>query len=188
MPYLHDPYPSLSKPPYERLGSVLDPTFGPDALVSYGPYVGSGYNVQVPAPYRPVGATDAGEIGNRLLAFALIGGAIWLGLRLTRPKRKNYSPEQRRRSRKKAKLIREGYSDAEIKARMKKNPRGGKWIKGAIKRPGAFRSYMKRRYGNAAFKADGTLKSSYVQKVISDPRVSSRVHKQAVLARTLKSM
>lgn len=159
MAYIHDPYPWLSRPPYQRMGA--DPLSLPWAndpgavLDTYGPYVGSGMNAQVPPPYQPVGAGELAGFG--ITTLALAAGAIWLGYQI-------------------------------FGGKKRKNPSGRRWIKGTIKRPGAFTAYMRRRYGQKAFTARGTIKMSYVDKVINDPNVSSRVHKQAVLARTLKSM
>lgn len=76
----------------------------------------------------------------------------------------------------------------QIFGKKKRSNPGRRWIKGAIKRPGAFTKYMRGRYGSKAFTGRGTIKLAYIDKVIRDPNVSARVHKQAVLARTLKSM
>lgn len=53
------------------------------------------------------------------------------------------------------------------------------WIKGAIKRPGAFR---------AKAKAAGMSTQAYAAKVARDPRASTRTKRQAALARTLGRM
>ena len=53
----------------------------------------------------------------------------------------------------------------------------GKWIKGAIKRPGAFRSKAKRA---------GMSTSAYANKVLSKgSKASTRTKRQASLAKTL---
>ena len=53
----------------------------------------------------------------------------------------------------------------------------GKWIKGAIKRPGAFRAKAKRA---------GMSTSAYARKVLSKgSKVSNRTKRQASLAQTL---
>lgn len=57
--------------------------------------------------------------------------------------------------------------------------RSGKWISGAIKRPGAFR---------AKARAHGMSTQAYARKVRSDPRASTRTKRQAALARTLGRM
>jgi hypothetical protein len=56
---------------------------------------------------------------------------------------------------------------------------GGHWIKGAIKRPGAFR---------AKARAAGMSTQAYARKVASDPHASTRTKRQAALARTLGKM
>lgn len=105
MPYIHDPFPQLTTEAYRRRGQR--PALGRDPLAlpwegdplimqTYGPYVGSGLRAQVPAPYRPVGATD-GKAKNTLFMFALLGVVVWFGLRATRPKKKN---PRRRKNRK----------------------------------------------------------------------------------------
>lgn len=53
------------------------------------------------------------------------------------------------------------------------------WIKGAIKRPGAFRAKAQRA---------GMSTSAYARKVAHDPRASTRTKRQAALARTLGKM
>lgn len=54
-----------------------------------------------------------------------------------------------------------------------------KWIKGAIKRPGAFRA-----------KADkaGESTQEYAREVLSNPRASTRTKRQAALAQNLSRM
>lgn len=56
---------------------------------------------------------------------------------------------------------------------------GGRWIQGAIKRPGAFR---------AKARAHGMSTQAYARKVANDPHASTRTKRQAALARTLGRM
>lgn len=68
------------------------------------------------------------------------------------------------------------------KPKKRKNPRGDRWMKGAVKRPGAFRADVQRLYGRAGFNQDGTIKAGvrdYLAK-----HGSPIVKKRAVLART----
>lgn len=50
-----------------------------------------------------------------------------------------------------------------------------KWMRGAVKRPGAFR---------AKAKAAGMSTGAYAEKVQNDPNASTRTKRQAALART----
>ena len=42
------------------------------------------------------------------------------------------------------------------------------WIQDVIKREGRVRKYLKRKYGDKAFKKDGTIKLSYLNKAIRE--------------------
>lgn len=55
----------------------------------------------------------------------------------------------------------------------------GKWIQGAIKRPGAFREKARKA---------GMSTQAYARKVKSDPKASTRTKRQAALAQTLGRM
>jgi len=60
-----------------------------------------------------------------------------------------------------------------------------KWIKGAIKRKGAYRKSVQRRYGKRGFTERGTVKREIVAR---DVKKSGRLGRQARLARTLGRM
>lgn len=60
-----------------------------------------------------------------------------------------------------------------------------KWIPKNIDE-GAFKAYMKRRFGKAAFNKDGTLKVSYINKVLKDPKTPTKRKRQAALAKAFK--
>ncbi|MEM3629102.1 MAG: hypothetical protein QXE06_07000 [Candidatus Bathyarchaeia archaeon] len=59
------------------------------------------------------------------------------------------------------------------------------WIQKAIKRPGALRQYMKRKYGNKAFTSKGTIKVEYLQK---EAKQKGTIGKRARLALTLRKL
>ena len=60
------------------------------------------------------------------------------------------------------------------------------WIQEAIEHPGRVRRYMKRKYGDEAFKKDGTLKVSYLRRAYREAKDPSL--KRAIsLAITLKT-
>ena len=52
------------------------------------------------------------------------------------------------------------------------------WIQEAIKRPGRVIRYMKRKYGDEAFKKDGTLKKTYLRRALKEAKDPSL--KQAI--------
>ena len=58
----------------------------------------------------------------------------------------------------------------------------GYWIKKAIRHPGAFRRYASHHHG---LLPNGHLNPAFITKTIRHPP-NARVHKQAVLAKTLK--
>ena len=60
-----------------------------------------------------------------------------------------------------------------------------KWIKGAVKRPGAYRRSVQRRYGKRGFTREGTIKREVIAR---DAQRSGRIGRQARLARTLGRM
>jgi len=57
------------------------------------------------------------------------------------------------------------------------------WIQKAIKKPGALRAYMKRKYGSKAFTKKGTIKLEYLKKEAKRP---GTIGKRARLALTLR--
>jgi len=58
-----------------------------------------------------------------------------------------------------------------------------KWIKGAIKRKGAYRRSVQRRYGKRGFTERGTVKREIIAR---DIKKGGRLGKQARLAQTLR--
>jgi hypothetical protein len=60
-----------------------------------------------------------------------------------------------------------------------------KWIQKAIKKPGALRAYMKRKYGSKAFTSRGTIKREYLEKEAKQP---GTIGKRARLALTLRRL
>jgi len=67
--------------------------------------------------------------------------------------------------------------------KKRKNPSKRRWIKGAIKHPGALRATVRRRYGDAGFTARGTIKAGVLSELAKTPGVTG---KRARLARTLR--
>lgn len=65
---------------------------------------------------------------------------------------------------------------------MKKNRR---WIQKAIKKPGALRAYVKRRYGSKAFTKRGTIKLEILRKLA---REKGTIGRRARLALTLRKL
>ena len=59
---------------------------------------------------------------------------------------------------------------------------GRKWIKGAIKKPGALRATVRRRYGRRGFTARGTIKPEVLRRMAREP---GKTGKRARLAITL---
>lgn len=45
-----------------------------------------------------------------------------------------------------------------------------KWIQEAVKRPGRVRTYLKRKYGDAAFTKDGKIKLEYLRKALKETK------------------
>ncbi len=131
----------------------------------------------------PTQAPTAGPVADDPLTknVVMYAGAAVLGLLLIRaltrkpkrrnnPYRRNQLPAQRRRT---------------LPARRRSEE---DWIKGAVKKPGSFTKYMRRRFGEAAFTPRNTLKMRYVDYVIADPRARELTHDRARLARTFKRM
>lgn len=89
MTYIHDPYPELSKRPYQRAGLGRDPLAlpwegDPAVYETYGPYIGAGMKARVPPPYRPVGAGELAGFGITTLAVA--AAALWIGYQVLKEK------------------------------------------------------------------------------------------------------
>jgi hypothetical protein len=59
------------------------------------------------------------------------------------------------------------------------------WIQKAVKRKGALRAHMKRKYGSKAFTSRGTIKQEYLQKEAKQPGTTG---KRARLAITLRKV
>ena len=57
------------------------------------------------------------------------------------------------------------------------------WIQKAIKRKGALRQHMRRKYGSKAFTSRGTIKREYLQK---EAEQKGTIGKRARLALTLR--
>lgn len=45
-----------------------------------------------------------------------------------------------------------------------------KWIQEAVKRPGRVRTYLTRKYGDAAFTKDGKIKLEYIRKALKETK------------------
>jgi len=61
----------------------------------------------------------------------------------------------------------------------------GRWIQKAIKRKGALRAYVRRKYGNKGFTKRGTIKVSILRKLAHKP---GKIGKRARLALTLRNL
>jgi len=59
------------------------------------------------------------------------------------------------------------------------------WIQKAVKRKGALRAHMKRKYGSRAFTSKGTIKREYLEKEAKEPGTTG---KRARLAITLRKI
>jgi len=59
------------------------------------------------------------------------------------------------------------------------------WIQKAVKRKGALRAHMKRKYGSRAFTSRGTIKREYLEKEAKEPGTTG---KRARLAITLRKI
>jgi hypothetical protein len=59
------------------------------------------------------------------------------------------------------------------------------WIQKAVKRKGALRAHMKRKYGSKAFTSKGTIKREYLEKEAKQPGTTG---KRARLAITLRKV
>ena len=66
------------------------------------------------------------------------------------------------------------------------------WIRGAIKNPGSLRKYAKKNYPgtgkNGAFTEKGTLKMSWINKMLKRKNLDKTLRRRLVLAKTLKKM
>jgi len=60
-----------------------------------------------------------------------------------------------------------------------------RWIQEAIKKPGALRAYIKRRYGKRGFTERGTIKTKILRRLA---KKKGRIGKRARLALTLKKL
>jgi len=60
-----------------------------------------------------------------------------------------------------------------------------RWIQEAIKRPGALRQYVKRKYGKKGFTERGTIKVSILRDLANEPGI---VGQRARLALTLRKL
>jgi len=60
-----------------------------------------------------------------------------------------------------------------------------KWIQKAIKKPGALRMYVKRRFGEEGFTKSGRIKASVLRELA---KRNDRIGKRARLAITLRGM
>jgi len=60
-----------------------------------------------------------------------------------------------------------------------------KWIQKAIKKPGALRMYVKRRFGEEGFTKSGCIKASVLRELA---KRNDRIGKRARLAITLRGM
>jgi len=63
-----------------------------------------------------------------------------------------------------------------------------KWIQKAIKKKGALRQYVKRKYGDKAFTRKGTIKVSILRKLLKDKSVSETTKRRVRLALTLRKL
>jgi len=63
-----------------------------------------------------------------------------------------------------------------------------KWIQKAVKKEGALREYMMRRYGKKAFTEKGTIKTEYLKKVLKDKKADTKTKRRVQLALTLRRL
>jgi hypothetical protein len=112
----------------------------------------------------PMGQSTTGVGLGTLLMLAAAGLGFWYFLGLAE---KGYRRNQARR------------------LRRVRSPRKRKWIKAAIKKPGALRSWVKRRYGKAGFDSQGRIKLSVLRRHYHDP---GTLGKRVRLAMTLRRM
>jgi len=61
------------------------------------------------------------------------------------------------------------------------------WIQQAIRRPGSLKKWLRKKYGNKAFKKDGTIKVTFLRKLLKRKDVSKRIKRKIRLALTLRS-
>jgi hypothetical protein len=62
------------------------------------------------------------------------------------------------------------------------------WIQQAIKRPGSLRKWLKKKYGRKAFNKDGTIKVTFLRKLLKNKKVSKRIKRKIRLALTLRKL
>jgi len=73
-----------------------------------------------------------------------------------------------------------------IRTNQARAPRARKWIQKAVKKPGAYRESVLRRYGASAFTPRGTIKADILAIDLRHPRKA--VRKMAQLAKTLRGV
>ena len=67
----------------------------------------------------------------------------------------------------------------------RKKSRDRKWIQRAVKKPGALREYVKRKYGKKGFTERGTIKTEVLRKLAKEKGTTG---KRARLALTLRRL
>lgn len=77
-----------------------------------------------------------------------------------------------------------GLGEGNVEKRMSKMAREY-WIQKAIKKPGALRQYVKRKYGRKGFTRRGTIKVSILRDLANEP---GKIGKRARLALTLRKL
>ncbi len=63
-----------------------------------------------------------------------------------------------------------------------------KWIQEAIEKPGSLREYIRRKYGKRAFTSKGTIKVTYLRKLLRSKTVDEKTKRRARLALTLRKL
>jgi len=71
------------------------------------------------------------------------------------------------------------------RGRRKKRSNPGYWIQEAIRKPGALRAYVKRKYGKKGFTSKGTIKVSILRDLANEP---GKIGRRARLALTLRRL
>jgi hypothetical protein len=62
------------------------------------------------------------------------------------------------------------------------------WIQQAIKRPGSLRKWLRKKYGSKAFNKDGTIKVTFLRKLLKSEDVSKRIKRKIRLALMLRKL
>jgi hypothetical protein len=62
------------------------------------------------------------------------------------------------------------------------------WIQQAIKRPGSLKKWLRKKYGNKAFNKDGTIKVTFLRKLLKREDVNKRIKRKIRLALTLRKL